>query len=217
MTLILSRLAAAVMALLVAAFAVGWWSWAFKGRLNADDPSYMLHIYLGLIAVTAALGMHCLVFIYFLGTGRWVKEVALAYKIPDEPLPRLTRELKRAAFPPALFAMLVPIAAAAAGAGVATAGWHWAWHATLAVAALAVNAWAFVVELRCVDTNAGVIDRVMAEVDRIRAERGLPSNAEELRRLKEGSEGPEGPGQNEVPPNADGPRGGELAVPKRRI
>jgi hypothetical protein len=194
MTQILSRLAAIVMTLLLAAYSVGWWSWAVRGRVTPEGSSYMLHLYLGLTAVTACLGIHCLVFIYFLGTGRWVKEVALAYRIPDQPLPRLTRELKRKAFPPALLAMLVPIAAAAAGAAVATVqGVHWLWHASLATLSLAVNAWAFVIELRCVDANSEVITQVMAEVDRIRAEKGLPSNAEELRRRKEQEDGAEAP------------------------
>jgi hypothetical protein len=76
--------------------------------------------------------------------------------------------------------MLVPIAASAAGAGVATQEWSWVIHALLGAAALLVNAWAFCIEYRTVGVNAGVIDEVMREVDRIRAERGLPSNAEAL-------------------------------------
>ncbi len=48
-------------------------------------------------------------------------------------------------------------------------------------ATLVVNAWAFVVEYRNVAINAGIIDDVMREVDRIRAERGLPTNEEALR------------------------------------
>jgi hypothetical protein len=40
--------------------------------------------------------------------------------------------------------------------------------------------WAFVVEYRNVTINAGIIDEVMREVDRIRAARGLPSNAEAI-------------------------------------
>ena len=77
-----------------------------------------------------------------------MKEVALAYGLPNAPLPKLTRELKRRTFPPALFAMLVPIAAAAAGAAVQWRDWQWTVHCTLAVATLAVNAWAFWVEYR---------------------------------------------------------------------
>jgi hypothetical protein len=184
---ILARLAAFDLVALLTAFVVGWVSFAQRGRVNAADPTYMLHVYFGLFAVLVNLAVHCLVFIYFLGTGRWVKEVALAYRLPDAPLPRLTRDLKRRTFPVALLAMLVPIAAAAAGAGVATQPDKWPWpaHATLAALTLLVNGWAFVVELRNVRINGGVLDDVMREVDRVRAEHGLPSNAEALRQEQE--------------------------------
>lgn len=181
MTRILVNLTAFHLAVLVTTFAVGWLSFFRGSRFNPDDVTFLVHVYLGLLAATTTLGVHCLVFIYFLGTGRWVKEVAQAYRLPDAPLPRQTRELKRRAFPPALAAMLVPIAASAAGAGVATLQWSWIYHASLGLAAILVNGWAFLVEYDCVRTNAGVIDAVLAEVDRIRAARGLPSNAEALR------------------------------------
>jgi hypothetical protein len=180
MSRILVNLSAVNFAALLAAFVVGWVSFFRGSRGNADDPTYLLHVYLGLIAATTTLGVHSLVFIYFLGTGRWVKEVAIAYRITDEPLPKQTRELKRRAFPPALFAMLTPIAAAATGAGVATLAWPWVLHALLGVVTLLVNAWAFTVEYACVLTNGVLIDEVMREVDRIRTERGLPTNAEAL-------------------------------------
>src|SRR5262249_17977597 len=132
--------------------------------------------------------------IYFLGTGRWVKEVAIAYQIPDQPLPKLTRELKRKTFPPALFAMLIVIATTVAGAWAATSATHdpaaprwWPWpvHATAATLALLINTWAFFVEYRAVAINGKVIEDVMREVDRIRTERGLPTNEEALRQEQE--------------------------------
>ena len=181
MTRILARLAVIVVLLLLAAAGVGLWSFLAGGRRDAASSLFLAHVYLGLAAPLAGLFVHCLVFIYFLGTGRWVKEVCLAYGIPDEPLPRQTRELKRAGFPPALFSMLVLVPAVATGAGVQTAGWPWWLHMLGAVAAIGVNLWAFPVELRCVEANAGIIDAVMLEVDRIRAEKGLPTNAEALR------------------------------------
>jgi hypothetical protein len=181
MTRILARLAMIDAAALMATFVVGLFSWLRGGLRNPNDAiSYPLHLYLGLFTIIFNLGLHCLVFIYFLGTGRWVKEVALAYGLPDEPLPRLTRELKRRTFPPALLAMLVPIGAAAAGMAQLQQFGTWAGflHAGLALATLAVNLWAFGVEYRDVATNAGIIDQVMVEVDRIRAAHGLPTNAE---------------------------------------
>jgi hypothetical protein len=146
-----------------------------------SDSSYVVHFALGLGSTIGNLGVHCLIFIYFLGTGRWVKEVALAYKLPDVPLPRLTRDLKRRTFPPALFAMLLPVATAASGEG-ARRDWPPWIHLALAVASLLVNLWVFRIEYRNVSINGGVIDDVLLEVDRIRAEAGLPSNAEALER-----------------------------------
>jgi hypothetical protein len=164
---------------LLVTFAVGLLKGFRPEAAAALDP--LLHFKLGLFSVLFNLGLHSLVFIYFLGTGRWVKEVALAYDIPDDPLPKLTRDLKRRVYPAALFAMLVPIAATAAGMGAMMREWPWQIHLTLAVATLLVNGWAFWVEYRCVAVNAAVLYQVLNEVDRIRAERGLPTNAEALK------------------------------------
>jgi hypothetical protein len=182
MSRILARLAAFNFFVLLLTYAIGWLSRWRGGLTNADDPTYPIHFYLALLAVLLTLGVHCLIFIYFLGTGRWVKEVAIAYRMPDAPLPRLTRDLKRRTFPLALLAMLTVIATAAAGAAAQRQEWHWSIHATLATLTLLVNLWAFTVEYRNVSINAGVIDEVMREVDRIRAEHGLPSNAEAMER-----------------------------------
>ena len=182
MSRILARLAAFTFFMLLLTFAVGWLSrWRGSLRFNRDDPTFDIHLYLALFTLLLTLAVHCLIFIYFLGTGRFVKEVAIAYGLPDVPLPRRTRDLKRRTFPLALLAMLVPIAAGAAGAAAQTQLWPWQVHATLGGFALLVNLWAFVVEYRDVSINAGILDEVMREVDRIRTERGLPSNAEALR------------------------------------
>jgi hypothetical protein len=180
MNRIIARLGAVTFLALLVAYGAGLLSWLQGGLKDPASALFPWHLYLGLFAVFLTLGVHCLVFIYFLGTGRWVKEVGLAYGISDAPLPKLTRELKRWTFPVALSAMVVAIAAAVAGAAVQMHRWHWTVHFTLASLTLLVNAWAFKVEYRNVHINAGVIDEVMREVDRIRAQRGMPSNAEAL-------------------------------------
>ena len=141
---------------------------------------YLVHFYLGLTTSMVVLLVHCLIFTYLLGTGRWVKEVGLAYQLPDQPYPKWTRELKRQTFPPALFAMLSVIAAAAAGAGAEVKIWPWYLHAMLAAFTVVVNLWAFRIEYRNLQTNAGIIVAVLEEVDRIRIQQGLSSNAEAL-------------------------------------
>jgi hypothetical protein len=162
---------------LAVAFGSGLFSWLTGGL---GDGRYIAHFYCGLFAVIMNLAVHSIIFIYFLGTGRWVKEVAIAYDMPDAPLPKRTRELKRKVFPPALFAMLIPIATAAAGAGVQLQHWPWFVHGSLALITILINVWAYRVEYQTICANAGVLDDVLKEVDRIRAERGLPSNAEAL-------------------------------------
>jgi hypothetical protein len=190
MTRILSCLAAVNFLTLLTTYGVGFWSfarshgWVAPPALDTahGDTVYTYHFLLGLFSVLLTLAVHCLIFIYFLGTGRWVKEVALAYRMPDEPWPKLTRELKRRTFPAALFAMLIAIATAAAGMAAQRQAWPWQVHFSLATATLLVNVWAFVIEYRNVATNVGVIDAVMAEAERMRAAVGLPPSSEELGR-----------------------------------
>ena len=158
---------------------LGFWSFFTPDEVKFKDL-FIVHFVVGLATAIGALLVHCLIFIYFLGTGRWVKEVAIAYRIPDVPWPKLTRELKRQTFPPALFSMLIAIAAAAAGAGAQLQSWPWYIHMTLGLMTLLINLWALRIELRNVAVNAGIIDAVMREVERIRAARGLSSNEHAL-------------------------------------
>jgi hypothetical protein len=179
MTRTFSMLAGLTTAAILLTIGVGFGSF-FRPRTEFQNDIFIAHFFLGLTTAIGILLVHCLIFIYFLGTGRWVKEVTLAYQMPDEPHHKQTRELKRATFPPALFAMLIGIATSAAGAGAQLQAWPWPVHMALAFLTLAVNLWAFRIEYRNVAANAGVIQAVLAEVDRIRLARGLNTNAEAL-------------------------------------
>jgi NhaP-type Na+/H+ or K+/H+ antiporter len=180
MTRIFLTLAAADFLALTLTFALGCWSKLTDGLHAATGSAYLLHFLCGLFTAVGTLLVHCLIFTYLLGTGRWVKEVTLAYDLPDEPWHKRTRDLKRQTFPPALAAMLVTIATAAAGAGAQLQAWPWQVHFSLGVATLLTNAWAIRLEYRNVRINARTLDEVLAEVDRVRTERGLPPNAEAL-------------------------------------
>jgi phosphoglycerol transferase MdoB-like AlkP superfamily enzyme len=169
-------LAALNLLALLASFVLGMLS-----KFLDHGQFFIPHFTLGLFTAIGTLLVHCIIFTYFLGTGRWVKEVSIAYNLPDEPFYKPTRELKRASFPPALTAMLITITASAAGAGAQLQMWPWWIHFSLAIITLAVNVWAYQVEFRCVRVNAQVMEAVLIEVDRIRAEQGLVSNAEALR------------------------------------
>src|SRR5579884_769812 len=116
---------------LLASVVSGTVSWQEHG-LTSEGSLYLTHFVLGLFTAVAVLLIHCLAITYFLGTGRWVKEVCLAYGLSDQRWPRQTREIKRRNTPYAILAMLVTIGTAAAGAARQNFDWP-AWpHAALA-------------------------------------------------------------------------------------
>ena len=78
------------LAVMLATIGVGVWSFFLEVSPFKKDV-YIVHFYLGLGTALGILLVHCLIFTYFLGTGRWVKEVGLAYGLPDERWPRQTR------------------------------------------------------------------------------------------------------------------------------
>lgn len=138
MTRIFTTLAAFVIVGILATIATGLYCMSLEVS-DLKNDIFLVHFNLGLITALAILLVHCIIFTYFLGTGRWVKEVGLAYELPDANLPRLTRELKRWTFPPALAAMLVAIATVAAGAGAQLQAWPWYVHASGALGTLMVS------------------------------------------------------------------------------
>src|SRR5262245_62814321 len=114
MTRLFAILAAVNSAVLLAAAVSGLLSWLQQGSDRGADI-YLLHFVLGLTTALTTLFVHCLVLTYFLGTGRWVKEVCIAYSLPDGNWPKMTRDIKRRNTPRVILAMLITIAAAAAG------------------------------------------------------------------------------------------------------
>ena len=103
MTRTFSTLAVLLIFAILATIAVGFWSFFLPKSDPAKQDIFLVHFHLGLWTTIGILLVHCIIFTYFLGTGRWVKEVTLAYRMPDEPLHKTTRKLKRATFPPAFF------------------------------------------------------------------------------------------------------------------
>jgi len=179
MTRIFRLIAPLNVLLMLMAFGSGIISWLRHGSERGSDI-YLLHFLLGLTTALTTLFVHCLVLTYFLGTGRWVKEVCVAYGLPDEHLPRQTRDIKRRNTPRVIAAMLLTIAAAAAGTAAQQRAWPGWVHLALTGATLVFNLHVFFVEYGNLRLNGRILDAVMTEVERIRAERGLPNSKEEL-------------------------------------
>jgi hypothetical protein len=150
--------------LLLASFALGF---ASTGAPRGPGSWYTAHFLLGLLSALATLLVHSIAFTYFLGTGRWVKEVAYVYKLPDWVYAQAAKN-KRRAFPFELSGMLLIGAAVWLGAGTERLGWPRLWHTGMSALALGFNFGAFAVEYAAIVAQARLLLEVKDQADRIR-------------------------------------------------
>jgi len=150
------------------------------GDLRQLDPVVLrwatVHRLAGVFAALAVVFVNSIVVTYFIGTSRWAKEVVETYALDSEFI-RRTTALKRRTFPWATLSMLVIVGVIALG-GAADPGSQLgseAWvtpHLVGAIAGLAFIAWAALVEWNNIYQNQQAIHDILAEVRRIRQERG---------------------------------------------
>lgn len=141
------------------------------------------HMLIGLGALTFATFVHAIAFTYFMGTGRFLEETSNAYSLPKE-LYEQNQKLKYGILPGMTVCLILMISTGALGAVAdpatqaslaGTLGMSDATiHLTGALAMLVVNLIVTLTEYRAVAANMQIIDQVLAEVHRIRTERGLP-------------------------------------------
>ena len=147
---------------------------------QARDANW--HIITGVgTAVFGAL-VHGITFTYFMGTGRWVEETSRAYQLGDTFLQR-HRTLKYRMLPGLTAALVLLVLLVASGAASDPAsvlrfkGWFGLSaaeiHLTAAIVVVTANLLVHIHEFRCIENNSGIVEEVLAEVRRIRADRGL--------------------------------------------
>lgn len=179
MTRIFPTLASLSLMLFLGAVVMGLWI----GDLY-DDPSEATlawrgrHMLLGTASALAVVFVESVVVTYFVGTSRWCKEVTEAYALDPAPLIKSTR-LKRATFPWCVVGMLTVVGVGALGAASdpgtslpntqATA----TYHLGAALAGFCIVAWTYYQAWLHIVENQAVIQQIVAEVGRIRRERGL--------------------------------------------
>lgn len=137
-----------------------------------------MHRLVGVATGLATVLVNSISVTYFIGTSRWCKEVAETYGLDPEWV-RRGNALKRQTFPWALASMLAVLGIIALGGaadpatGRATSE-SWAiWHLLGALAGFALIATSFVAQWINIAANHELIEQVLAEVRRIRQERGL--------------------------------------------
>ena len=144
--------------------------WATVHRLSGVATALVV-VLVNSIAVT-----------YFVGTSRWCREVVEPYSLAPE-LARRSQQLKRRTFPLAVASMLVMVGVVALGGAAdpaaslqlePLAGITWPqWHLLGALAGLAFIGFSFVRQRANIEANHQVINQIVAQVRRIRDERGL--------------------------------------------
>jgi hypothetical protein len=122
------------------------------------------HRVFGALAAIVCCGVHCVVFTYFIATGKWI-EHAILVKGLEPRIVEPTRPLRRGAFAAALSVIALTITTAIVGAAVDNQYLSPAWHHLLAMGLLAGNLVGAVVEYRCIRDNGAVIDGILARIN----------------------------------------------------
>jgi hypothetical protein len=183
MTRIFTTLALFAILMMVATLVLG----LYLGDLHAyrDKPVpeeipklALAHRMFGVATALVVVLVNCIVVTYFIGTSRWCKEVAESYTL-DPALVRRSVAIKRSAFPWAVAAMLAIVGVIALGAAAdpgttrpGTENWVIP-HLLGALTGLAFIGWTFFIEYQRIAAHHEVITDILAEVKRIRTERGL--------------------------------------------
>ncbi len=143
------------------------------------------HLWTALAGLLFATLVHGLVMTYFVGTGRWAEETVRVYGLAGELCTSSSRS-KRRIMVLILGGFVLLLVAGSLGAvadpaspvdfpgllGLSSA----ALHLLAATIALLTNGWINLQEYEALDRNASLIEEIMAEVRRIRDERGLDND-----------------------------------------
>jgi hypothetical protein len=153
-----------------------------KVRSEAVQTGVQYHFLAALAALVFATLVHAIVLTYFMGTGRWIEETSAAYRL-DPALHARSQQIKYRTVPFMVlcFAMLIITGAFGAAADPASPMLSKGWrgfsastiHLLLALFTIAINLFVTWMELRALEQNGELIDQALAEVRRIRVEKGL--------------------------------------------
>lgn len=129
-----------------------------------------VHLLVAIVATMATLAVHCIVYTYFLATGKWAQEVVRVYELPNW-INDQAKKNKRKAFRFEFWGMTLVAIAAWMGAGADTLGLNPRWHLLVAAVALAFNFGAFAVEYAVIVAHARLLLEVKSQADRLREAR----------------------------------------------
>lgn len=163
---------------------------------TAETQSWAtIHRLTGLVAALGVVFVESVIVTYFIGTSRWCKEVVETYRLDPADVAASNR-LKRHTFPWALVGMLTVVGVIALGGASDRATGQpntreWVeWHLWGAFSGIAVIAWTYFAAWNNVVANHAIINKLVADVARVRRERSLDQPAEPALSATAGSRHP---------------------------
>ena len=179
MAVVFSRVAWFAVALIAATAGLGLWLGDLHG---VTDPATLrwgtVHRLSGVLTALVVVLVNSMAMTYFIGTGRWCREVVETYGLDTRLIDR-SRRLKRSAFPPALVGMLAVVGIVALGGAAdpatgrrGSADWVTP-HLVGGIGLAGLIAWCFQAQVPTIRHQQELIDEVMQAVRRERSARGL--------------------------------------------
>ena len=176
---VFSRAALFAVSLMAATAGLGLW----LGDLHGQTAPAVLrwgtvHRLSGVLAALMVVLVNSMAVTYFIGTGRWCREVVETYGLDGSYIER-SRRIKRAAFPFALMGMLAVVTIVALGGAADPASGRpgtqqWVTpHLLGGLGLAAMIAWCFQSQVPQLRLQQGLIEEVMDEVRESRRKRGL--------------------------------------------
>jgi hypothetical protein len=176
---VFSRTAWFAVALLVSTAALGVWIGDLHG---VTDPRTLrwgtVHRLSGVLAALVVVLVNSMAVTYFIGTGRWCREVVETYGLPSALVER-SRVLKRRSFPLSLVGMLSVVAIVALGGAADPAAGRsgssdWVTpHLLGGIGLTGLIAWCFQAQVPGIRRQQELINDVMEAVRHERTARGL--------------------------------------------
>jgi hypothetical protein len=155
--------------LLVADFVIGLFA---TGDMHGPGAvARGVHVLVSLATVVVLLGIHSIVYTYFVATGKWAKEVVTVYQLPDW-INAQAKKNKRRAFRFIMWSMTAIAVAAWLGAASDTRGPSYTpWHLGVAALAVAFNFGSFIVEYSVIVAHVRLLRELKERADRLREKR----------------------------------------------
>lgn len=137
------------------------------------------HVLIGILTTMFTLLTHSIVYTYFLGTHKWVKEVVRVYQLPDWVLSQ-SKKNKSKAFRLEFCGMTLIGITAWLGAAADAQGMNPLWHLGVVTVTLVFHMGAFAGEYATIVSQARLLLEVKAQADVLREERYGPDSEKEV-------------------------------------